>query len=252
LYLTGIVSDIVFPYIPRIVTQAVTPLESPTSPLSKEFRGLERHDHPVLEKCKRLAFRSGKVAERPLVFFAVFERRFINVRPTSIVANYLNIHFKQVTESPIYFHPLDDGSSHLRPGLSAWANEFAAWQAVLGCKEAMWEEAVLVSQETGEDLFQELPLETEQEGFTMRQRFELLFERYEQEMRGRTGLSVALEKGLGWKEPGKKGVGPGLQGLEEDLETLSKGQIALSQSSSEDVDTSRQISCFVGFKGGPI
>jgi hypothetical protein len=181
------------------------------------------------------------------VFFAVFERRFINVRPTSIVANYLNIHFKQVTESPIHFHPLDDGGS--RPKLSAWATEFAAWQAVLGCKEAMWEEAVLMSQEKSEDLFQKLPLMPEQEGFTMRQRFELLFQLYEREMRGRTGLSTALEKGLGWKEPGKRGFGAGLQRLEEDLDTLSKGQILLSQSSSEDVDISRQTRCFVGFKG---
>jgi len=106
-----------------------------------------------------------------------------------------------------------------------------------------------MSNETGEDLFHELPPTEQEEGFTTRQRFEMLFERYEREMRSQTGIAAALEKVLGWKEPGKEGGEERLHGLEEDLETFSKVQIALSQSSSEDVDMFRQISCFVGFKG---
>ena len=169
------------------------------------------------------------------------------------MANYLNIHFKRVKESPIDFHSLEGDKPESRTTLSSWANEFAAWKGVLGCKEIMWEEAILFSQETGEDLFYGLPLTQEQEGFDMRQRFELLFERYEREMRSRTGLSVAIEKGLGWREPGKQRLGAGsLRDLQDDLETFSKAQIAFSQSTSADVDMSQQISCFVGFKGDTI
>lgn len=226
-----LVHNIVFPYVPQIVSQ--TPiLETPRSPVAQEFRGLERHEHSLLEN----------------LFFGVFERRFINVRPTSIVANYLNIHFKHVTETPVHFQTTDPEQGTTRPRLPL---RFLAWQAVFGCKESMWEEAMIAGQETGKDLFHEIPPTEEEEGLTTRQRFELLFERYEQEMRSHTGLSTAIEKLLGWKKPGPNGErGDVLRDLEEDLKTLSKSEVALSQSSSHDVDMSRQISCFVGFKGG--
>jgi hypothetical protein len=115
----------------------------------------------------------------------------------------------------------------------------------------MWEEASMRSQGSDNPL-DSIQWTGEELKLTPRQQFELLFERYEQEMRGRVALPSAIKEGLGWKEPltnvsGR--TGRTLDLLEGDLNKLDHGRLAFSQSTSEDADISRQMSCFIGFKG---
>lgn len=102
--------------------------------------------------------------------------------------------------SSIPFPAASDSPCHLFD----WANELRAWQAVLGCKEAMWEELEKKTKEdrdikeTGEDLLRSLPWSKEERELRPRQLFELLFLRYEREMRKCISISTALRKRLGW------------------------------------------------------
>lgn len=131
--------------------------------------------------------------------------------------------------------------------LSVWANETLAWQCVVGCKETMWEEVQNRNRELGVQIIDSLPRVEGEEELSPRQRFELLFERYEQEMRDRSALPIAMRTGVGWSEPGIEPEGSldehgGFNSL-----NLDKRRIRLSQSSTEDVEPS--LLCFVGFKG---
>lgn len=183
----------------------------------------------------------------------MFERHFINVRPTKIVSNYLNMHFRQVTEYPIQLPTSPEGTPSSSPSksseedLSLWANEIRAWQAVLGCRESMWDEVLLKSTELGGQIIESLPWTKLERSLTPRHRFETLFERYEREMRDRTALSMALTRGIGWAEPGKEPESP--LDVHEGLDNLNKERIRLSQSNIEDIDPSVLVSCFVGLKG---
>jgi hypothetical protein len=132
--------------------------------------------------------------------------------------------------------------------LSAWANETLAWQCVVGCKETMWEEVQNRNRELGVQIIDSLPWTKEEAKLTPRQRFELLFERYEQEMRDRSALPIAMRTGVGWNEPWTEPEGSlDEHGAVDSLQNLDKQQIRLSQSSTEDVEPS--LLCFVGFKG---
>ncbi|PVG01983.1 S-adenosyl-L-methionine-dependent methyltransferase [Serendipita vermifera] len=257
-----VVENIVFPYCPTVVSQAPSPLiETPVVPYFGIFKGLPRHNHTILEE----------------LFFDVYERRFINLTPTKIVANYLNMNFRNVAEIPIHIlSPLEEtttqntlldsqpatrrnsavrltspSSQVEAQSMGAWTASLRAWQGVVGCKESMWEEASTRSQGGGNPL-DSIQWMGEEAKLTPRQQFELLFERYEQEMRGRVALPVAIKEGLGWREPlsnisGR--TGRTLDILEGDLNKLDRGRLAFSQSTSEDADISRQMSCFIGFKG---
>jgi hypothetical protein len=95
------------------------------------------------------------------------------------------------------------------------------------------------------EIIDSLPWTKDEKKLTPRQRFELLFERYEQEMRDRSALPIAM-RGVGWSEPG---IEPGSSDEHGEFDSLNldKQRIRLSQSSTEDVEPS--LLCFVGFKG---
>ncbi|KAG8810618.1 hypothetical protein FRC17_002856, partial [Serendipita sp. 399] len=242
---------IVFPYVPRIVPQSPS---LPSTPVRSTFT-LENHDHSFLEQ----------------IFFSVFDRRFINVKPTSIVPASMNLHLRSVTEVPIQFpaspkekhkpvspttfasakssipFPETDTSIHR---LSGWANELRAWQQVLGCKETMWEEILEKNRALQKDILDDLLWSpNEREFLSSRGRFDLLFSRYAQEMRQRIRLASKLMRSIGWSEPGQ-GVENMLGVLQSDLDVLEGGKIALSQSpGGDEVDPTQQIGCWVAHKG---
>jgi hypothetical protein len=176
------------------------------------------------------------------------------------------MHFRSVVEYPIQLptSPDDLGNSEpetstptqrnmpstsaLKPFeevLSVWAKETLAWQCVVGCKETMWEEVQYRNRELGVEIIDSLPWTNDEAKLTPRQRFELLFERYEQEMRDRSALPIAM-RGVGWSEPGTEPGSLDEHGEFDSLD-LDRQRIRLSQSSTEDVEPS--LLCFVGFKG---
>ncbi|KAG8838365.1 hypothetical protein FRC20_011172 [Serendipita sp. 405] len=249
-----IVENIVFPYVPRIVPQSPS---VPSTPIRTTF-ALENHDHSFLEE----------------VFFSIFDRRFINVKPTSIVPASMNLYLRGVSEVPLQVpastqSPKEKQRTTLpgAPGnakstvpfpqtdasvnrFSGWANELRAWQKVLGCKETMWEEILEKNRVLQKDILDDLLWSpNERELLSSRGRFDLLFSRYAQEMRQRIRLASKLMKGIGWIEPGQC-VENTLGVLQGDLDVLEGGKIALSQSpGGEEIDATQQISCWVAHKG---
>ncbi|KAH7107171.1 hypothetical protein BKA62DRAFT_765718 [Auriculariales sp. MPI-PUGE-AT-0066] len=68
-------ADIIFPTLPRSFTARIRQRRKTRT---GELTDLPKHDHALLEH----------------LFFSVFERRFVNTQPTSILMGILNIHFK--------------------------------------------------------------------------------------------------------------------------------------------------------------
>lgn len=252
-----VAENIVFPYIPRAISQATSPtIDTPVQP----YFGLPRHEHILLEE----------------LFFDVFSSRFINVSPVRIIPSSMNISLRNVVEVPIHipskspttdndprgesipttpdythgkassipFPAASDSPCHLFD----WANELRAWQAVLGCKEAMWEELEKKTKEdrdikeTGEDLLRSLPWSKEERELRPRQLFELLFLRYEREMRKCISISTALRKRLGWsagKHEHEYGV------FDENFDWLDRE----SRYFAGEDESTRHMSCFLAQKG---
>lgn len=151
----------------------------------------------------------------------------------------------------------------LRTGMLQWQNGqsslhhrgmavklLRAWQGVVGCKEAMWQESRKGRRDSRGDLLETSTWSRLESEMTPRQRFELLFERYEKEMRSHTAFSMAAWKGMGWEEPGNEiSKSRPSSGFGMDLEQLTKERIALSQSAFDDLDPNLQVRYFIGFKG---
>ncbi|KAF8502554.1 hypothetical protein BU17DRAFT_101935 [Hysterangium stoloniferum] len=95
--------DIIFPVLPRSCTamphQRIQKLPTHPRPVQPHIDGattnydpreaLPEHDHLVLEK----------------LFYRVFERRFINLKPTALIMGTLNIHMRQVLGTPVINFP---------------------------------------------------------------------------------------------------------------------------------------------------
>jgi hypothetical protein len=115
----------------------------------------------------------------------------------------------------------------------------------------MWEESRKGRRDSRGDLLESTVWTRQELEMAPRQRFDLLFERYEKEMRSHTAFSMAAWKGMGWEEPGneisKSRPSSGLFGM--DLEQMTKERIALSQSAFDDLDPNLQVRYFTGFKG---
>ncbi|KAG8789725.1 hypothetical protein FRC15_003794 [Serendipita sp. 397] len=264
-------SDIVFPYVPRIVPQSPS---VPSTPIRTTF-ALENHDHSFLEEGEESRYHGDWPIDLVhAVFFSIFDRRFINVKPTSIVPASMNLYLRGVSEVPLQVpastqSPKEKQRTTLpgAPGnakstvpfpqtdasvnrFSGWANELRAWQKVLGCKETMWEEILEKNRVLQKDILDDLLWSpNERELLSSRGRFDLLFSRYAQEMRQRIRLASKLMKGIGWIEPGQC-VENTLGVLQGDLDVLEGGKIALSQSpGGEEIDATQQISCWVAHKG---
>ncbi|KAF8514025.1 hypothetical protein JB92DRAFT_166214 [Gautieria morchelliformis] len=111
--------DIIFPVLPRSSTAtprtdkrkrktlAVPVSASPdAASITTQIlpTSLPEHDHAILEA----------------LFYRLFERRFINLRPTALIMNTLNMHMQHAGGSPLINFPLppaplqDDHSAHMR------------------------------------------------------------------------------------------------------------------------------------------
>jgi hypothetical protein len=141
-----------------------------------------------------------------------------------------------------------------------------AWQHVIGCREAMWEECQRRKQKgLMEPCLESLWWDAEEAKLPDREKFNLLVARYEKDMRRRTALRYAVHKGLGWPIPkddpmnSRVVMGTHWADVEEemDLEREMAAREARLAAANEDEDEDdsancRQIRAFVGWKLSPF
>ena len=156
----------------------------------------------------------------------------------------------------------------------------SAYQRILGCKEAMWEELkkrILLRRAGGQDLLQELDWDEEEEGEAeesdsghghgngggqedsppvssearelerARTRFEEMLGRFEQDLRYRTALTDVVETTLGWPKPPPPSKSKHERAREVELE---KAIAEAAKTEEEGHQVSRSFKYFVGFKEG--
>lgn len=138
-----------------------------------------------------------------------------------------------------------------------------AWQHVIGCREAMWDECLRRKQEgSKEPGLESLWWDMEEAKLTEKEKFNLLIARYEKDMRRRTALRYAVQKGLGWRIPkddpmnSRAVMGTHWAVVEEDMD-LEREMAAKLAAANEDEDEDdsancRQIRAFVGWKLSPF
>jgi len=140
-----------------------------------------------------------------------------------------------------------------------------AWQHVLGCQEAMWEEYQRRKQEgSKEPGLDSVWWDVEEAKLPEKEKFDLLVARYEKDMRRRTALRYAVHKGLGWSIPrddpmnSKVVMGNHWAVVEEEMDLereMAAREARLAANEDEDEDDSvncRQIRAFVGWKLSPF
>jgi hypothetical protein len=139
-----------------------------------------------------------------------------------------------------------------------------AWQHVIGCREAMWEECQQRKQEgSKEPGLESLWWDMEEARLPDKEKFNLLIARYEKDMRRRTALRYAVQKGLGWPMPkddpmnSRAVMGTQWAVVEEDMDLERELAARLARSAKEDEDEDdsancRQIRAYVGWKLSPF
>jgi len=141
-----------------------------------------------------------------------------------------------------------------------------AWQHIIGCREAMWEECQQRKKEgSKEPGLESLWWDMEEAKLPDKEKFNLLIARYEKDMRRRTALRYAVQKGLGWPLPkddplnSRAVMGTQWAVVEEemDLEREMAARDARQAAANEDEDEDdsancRQIRAFVGWKLSPF
>ena len=141
-----------------------------------------------------------------------------------------------------------------------------AWQHVIGCRDAMWEECQRRKHEgSKEPGLESLWWDMEEAKLTDREKFNLLVARYEKDMRRRTALRYAVHKGLGWSVPkddpvnSRAVMGTHWATVEEGMdlvrEMAAREARLTAANEDEDEDDSancRQIRAFVGWKLSPF
>jgi hypothetical protein len=141
-----------------------------------------------------------------------------------------------------------------------------AWQHVLGCREAMWDECQRRKREGSEEPgLESLWWDMEEAKLTDKEKFNLLIARYEKDMGRRTALRYAVQKGLRWPIPrdnpmnSRAVMGTHWAVVEEemDLEREMAARDARLAAANEDEDEDdsancRQIRAFVGWKLSPF
>ena len=141
-----------------------------------------------------------------------------------------------------------------------------AWQHVIGCREAMWDECLRRKKEgSKEPGLESLWWDMEEAKLTDKEKFNLLIARYEKDMRRRTALRYAVQKGLGWPIPkddplnSRAVMGTHWAVVEEELdlerEMAARDARLAAAHEDEDEDDSancRQIRAFVGWKLSPF
>jgi len=151
-----------------------------------------------------------------------------------------------------------------------------AYQRILACKEAMWDELVrrvLTRRRGGPDLLHGLGWDDELDdddadssdsghgGGHLRwsearelerahARFEELLARFERDMRYRTALADALEAAMGWVKPAAEPLGKHERARQAELERAIAEAARAEPKDVERAQCSRSFKGFVGFKEG--
>jgi len=137
-----------------------------------------------------------------------------------------------------------------------------AWQHVIGCRDAMWEECQRRKTEGSKEAgLESLWWDTEEAKLPDKEKFNLLVARYEKDMRRRTGLRYAIHKGLGWSTPkddfrnSRAVMGAHWEVVEEEMDleremAAREARLAAVNEDQEGDDSAncRQIRAFVGWK----
>ena len=138
-----------------------------------------------------------------------------------------------------------------------------AWQHVIGCREAMWGECQRRKKEgSKEPGLESLLWDMEEAKLNDKEKFNLLIARYEKDMKRRTALRYAVQKGLRWPIPkddpmsSRAVMGTHWAVVEEDLdlerEMAARLAVANEDEDEDDSANCRQIRAFVGWKLSPF
>ncbi|KAG8928112.1 hypothetical protein FRC01_006443 [Tulasnella sp. 417] len=161
------------------------------------------------------------------IFYAMFERRFINVTPTRILPNYLNIHLSGVTagqhekeaekevkkEKPVPVAPQPPKKRKRKPMKFIAASQaltmmlVRSFKVVLGCREDMFEE-LLLQNGLSESANGDPDHPQKAKVAALREKFDQAFDHYVSDMRDVAAIADGLVYTLGMKRPAKAALTP--------------------------------------------